>query len=127
MNTIILYNVILIIIFIMAFFAEKKNNRFFLILVISLSSLLVGLRSFNVGVDTPSYYSVIVSAFDTHPAFEAGFITIIRGIRIFYDSYTAVFLFFSFLTNGLIILRYWQLRKYVSFKYSVLFYYTITV
>ena len=127
MNTIILYSVVGILSVIFAKDADRreKGNIFFVCLVILLLSLLAGVRSYNVGIDTKNYVQLFSSIYDEHASFEKVFIVIIKLISKVTNNYTVLLCLFSVATNSLIVIRFWQLREVASFHWTILCYYIL--
>lgn len=100
--------------------SKKYTNLhlFFLILVLSLVS---GLRSKEVGVDSQGYANIYLLNGDVK-YIEVGFRWLIKFLHIFSDSYTFFFSVLAVATNTLIIMRLWELRHVARFNYSVLVY-----
>lgn len=106
------------------FQAAKQDNRFLLFLGIAILSLTSGLRAYDVGIDTPSYYDAFVSDFAIRPwqFDEEGFRVLARALMALFDNPTVIFLLIAIATNLLVILRLWDFRKNASFAYMSFFY-----
>lgn len=104
--------------------AAKQENRFLLFLGIAILSLTSGLRAYDVGIDTPSYYDAFVSDFAIHPweFDEEGFRALVRALMALFGNPTVVYLVIAIATNLLVILRLWDFRNNASFAYMSFFY-----
>ena len=104
--------------------AAKRDSRLLLFFGIAVLSLTSGLRAYDVGIDTPSYYNAFVSDFAVRPweFDEEGFRVLARALMTLFDDPTAIFLVVAIATNLLMILRLWDFRKSSSFTYMSFFY-----
>ncbi len=104
--------------------AAKQENRFLLFLGIAILSLTSGLRAYDVGIDTTSYYDAFVSDFAIRPweFSEEGFRVLVRVLMTLFDNPTVVFLIIAVVTNLLVVLRLWDFRNNASFAYMSFFY-----
>ena len=104
--------------------ASKKDKKKLLIVPVLMLSLLAGLRARSVGIDTGMYNDIFynVSRGIYSPNIEAGYLLFAKALISLFNQTQAVFLTTAFLTNGLIINRFWSLKRYVSFPGMVFLY-----
>lgn len=126
-QSIVIYLGMALIAFVIAVYAEQCNSKKAVWLIIILLSLLSGLRAVSVGIDTKTYDNVF--SFISHGnikelyGLEESFIYICAGLLKIWDNHQFLFLLFALTSHGLILLRFWQDKEYISFRWSVLTYY----
>lgn len=119
----ILYILLLSLALFTSFVASKTEKRFFLYLTIGLLTIIAGFRGVDVGIDTPSYYSNIISGFPYHWKFrEEGFRFISNIVIDMTSNPQLVFILCALVTNILIVCRLWDFRKNSSFTLAMLIY-----
>lgn len=106
---------------------QRKENRFVLFLVIVLISLVSGLRAYTVGTDSKYYHSIFTNFYSGGGIYfrEQVFMYVAKALMQLTGSDRIVFLFYSFLTNTLIILRFWKWRDKGSFAMMMFYYLTL--
>lgn len=108
--------------------ANKTEKKLYLYTSIVYLSLLVGLRGVNVGIDTVQYYDAINSGFPIKWKFEEiGFRYISTVLMDIFKNATIVILVYSFITNGLLMLRLWDFRKHCNFPMMITLYLLIYI
>ena len=109
--------------------ATKKNKLSNVFPIIFVFSLLAGLRSYSVGIDTVQYVdqfnAISLGRLEYAYGLEYTFRYICKFLLYINNSPTFLFLVFSFLTNSLIIIRLWDFRKISNFTMMVMCYYCI--
>lgn len=99
------YYIIAFVIVVLGFALEKKNRKLYACIVFAILTVIVGLRHYTIGVDTPNYVgifntisSVGVSQF-MDSWLEIGFLYFNIFISKFTDSYTIFLLIIAIITN----------------------------
>lgn len=121
------------IVFLIAMFfsllASKKDNSRFLIFIILTLGLFVGLRGYDVGDDTRTYYYIFLNLMrdEFSPNVEIGFSLLSYIILKIVPNITFLFCVYSIVINTFFVVRFWSLRRYFSFPimialYLILFY-----
>ncbi|MBR2009549.1 MAG: EpsG family protein, partial [Peptococcaceae bacterium] len=110
----------------LAYYAQKTNKTRYVWLMVLCLSVIAGLRSVNVGIDTKTYNQMFINIAagnygDVFGA-EKTFVWIVRFLQIIIKSPVYVFLMLSLLTNTLIIFRLWDFRKQTSFLIAFAYY-----
>lgn len=123
----VLFCVICMLALLVLFQAANRESRFLLFFGIAILSLTSGLRAYDVGIDTPSYYDAFVSDFAIRPwqFDEEGFRALARALMALFDNPSVIFLVVAFATNLLVIVRLWDFRNNASFTYMTFFYIAI--
>ena len=122
-----IYFGLLIICGIFSCLADRRNSKTFLWGIILSLTLIAGLRAYSVGLDTQNYvekFSYIYKGqFRYAYGLEESFKYICYGILHVIPNASFLLGVLALITNSCIILRFWELRKIVSFPCMVLFYY----
>ncbi len=122
----ILYFSIVILSIIIAYTAEKRNSVTWMFSSVISISLLAGLRDLSVGTDTYTYFRIFNNLANEGTSFvEPGFAFICRLLMELLGDARALFIFFAFIINILIVGRLWELRDRASFGYMFFLYVTI--
>lgn len=107
--------------------AEKKNKISYVIVIIAILTFLSGFRNYTVGIDTAQYVdkfnSISLGHTDYAYGLEYSFRFICKILLSINNSPTFLFLVFALLTNWLIIMRFWELKKLSSFTMMIICYY----
>lgn len=123
----VLYISVLLICWLCAYLANRYNNKGWVWLIIGLLTLLAGLRGPKVGMDTANYLRMfdLIEGGKGHLAYglETTFKLIVYGIMRVIPDGQFLLLLFAFITNWLILIRFWELRKIASFTCMVVCYY----
>ena len=127
-STKILYAVVMLLVALLAYGTDRsgKRSQWYAIAIVIILSLLVGLRGETVGVDTWTYKSIFeynngqVSA--VYGVTEPVFLYISSVIMSLSGETWLAFLFWAFVTNGLIVSRLYQLRERLSFITAIFLY-----
>lgn len=115
-------------IIILGYVADKRNNKFLLYISIILTSILVGFRGENVGIDTASYYNSIINGFPYSWLFpEVGFRKISNILFSIFKNGHIVLFIFSLITIFFIFYRFWDFRKKSSFTFMIFLFITIYI
>ena len=126
-QTVFLYVFVLLICFFLARKAQISGKIRYVAFLILILSLLAGLRAFSVGMDTERYnYFFKLCAekqFDLVYAIEYSFKIIMLVFSKVSKSFTVFMLLLALLTNTCIIMRFWDYRDIVNFKWVVVIYY----
>lgn len=97
--------------------------------IIIILSLLSGLRASSVGIDTQAYYDSFLllgnRLFDQVYFREKSFEFICFILMKIFIKPVWLFVIFSFIINGLIILRFWSMREKTDFTIAVFAYYCL--
>ena len=129
-QTIILYLSVLIVSIFLAKRAEHigsfRKRRLYIVLIISVLSLLAGLRRYDIGLDTYNYVTYFSSGFKSYGGIENGYKILTFFLMSIYQNYTFGLVVIAFLTNTLFVLRFWSLRKLSSFSNSIFVYISMT-
>lgn len=121
-----IFGICLILSFIFFVYADKTSNKKLLVLGIIILSLLSGFRGISVGFDTPYYYKAFIQDFPVSWQFkEEGFRIVCRFLIKILQNPTWLFVLVASITNYLIIVRLWELRKNHNFVVMVLLYFLI--
>lgn len=130
-STFFLYVIIIIFILILSHIAEKikgKLKKICLTLIILILSLLSGFRGSMVGNDTLQYLLHIerwqFGISNTFPS-EPGLYLISRISLFLINDRQFVLIVVALIINTLIVLRIWQLKKYLSFTMAIFLYIAI--
>ncbi len=106
--------------------AARSEKKRYVWIIITILTLISGLRSFDTGLDTYSYVSkyIYIAQGESQYAYglERSFKAICWLISRISDSGTFFLFVMALLTNGLIMLRFWDYRKISSFPAMVLCY-----
>lgn len=107
--------------------AEKSNKKITIFPIIGVLTFLAGFRNYSVGMDTWQYvekFNVIsLGKIEYAYGLEYTFRYICKFLLHIYDSPTFLLFVFSLLTNSLIILRFWDLKKVSNFTMMIICYY----
>lgn len=113
--------------FLIALFADKKSSKSAVWVIIILLSIISGLRKETVGIDTYEYFAkftlISEGAFEYAYGLEKSFKYLCAILLKIYNNNTFLLVVFAFITNGCIILRFWDLRRVSSFSCMVICYY----
>ena len=119
----IMFVVVLFGAILLALLAQKKDNKKLLVASILVFSLVSGLRSRSVGVDTAAYYNSFENQFPNTWEFpEIGFRCISNFLYTVFGNPTVLMVIYAIITNYLIIMRLWDFRKKCSFVTMVILY-----
>lgn len=106
-----------------SFIASRTQKKLFVFITISLLTIVAGFRGVDVGIDTSNYYSNIISGFSYHWKFrEEGFRFVSNIVMHMTGNPQLVFVICAFITNILIICRFWDFRTNISFTIAMLIY-----
>lgn len=111
-----LYIFLVILILALGIILENKNRKLYSILVCIIFTLIIGLRHYSIGVDTPVYVSIfnriVSSGLENYRTtwIETGFLYFYSIIGMISKDYSIMLLIISFLTN-------FAICKYIE-KYS---------
>lgn len=126
-QSIIVYLGLAAICFFVARLAEATNNRKIIWLIVVALSLIAGLRSLSVGIDSISYNRIFVLILtDNHHliySVEKGFVLFCELLLKIWSNTNFVFFVLAVLSHSLIIFTLWKKREYISFSLGVLSYY----
>lgn len=111
----------------LAMYAQKRESKFCVFILIMIVSLVAGLRDYSVGTDTKYYHTIFNNYYNGGGVYfrEVVFMYFSKVLMRFTGNDRIVFLFFSFLTNSLIIGRLWKWRDKGSFALMVFLYLNI--
>lgn len=127
MQTYIVYIGLLLLLFLFARRAEKTQKKQYVIFAIIALSLVAGLRKSTVGLDTEEYINAFANIrngrLDLAYGMEWSFRYICYVLSFVFRTPQMLLLFFSFLTNALIVLRFWDFREKISFSCATSIYY----
>lgn len=128
-GTILLYNSVLLICYLGAIYLDKKPQYkslsfFIVIIIITLLSCLCGFRSYNIGIDTHTYYAVFDDP-DAYLSIEYGFKLLCKVSLGAHFSKELIFFTISFITNTLFVVRLFTLRTIAPMRYSIPVYYVM--
>jgi len=109
---------------------EKKNVRFYMCLIILTLTLVSGLRHQSVGVDTSGYVDLISQLRNGYSQrlnniTEQGFISLSYFLVNVSSGYTLALMTYALITNTLIILRLYDYKDIISFRWAVFIYYMV--
>lgn len=114
---------IILIAYALACICNRTKKKYYLWVLIILLTVLSGFRGSTVGVDTPSYYYSIEYGFPYSWMFrEEGFRFISRFIMDNTGNAQLVFVLCAFITNTLILLRFWDFKDEVRLDVVILLY-----
>lgn len=127
----VLYFSLIVFVLLLVHISAKKEKFRYALMAIMLLSLIAGLRASTVGKDTNTYFLIFDRLMNklsplTYiyiPNVEETFLMIVRALLFICNNYSFVLFAFAFLTNFLIIRRFWDFRDTSSFTFSVLVYY----
>lgn len=124
MKSEMLYTLCIILVLILSSIADKRERRFPVFLCALVLSLFCGLRGIGTGVDTYNYYSFMSYIRGSGISFgsDIGFSAISYFLMGFLDNPYYPLVFFSFVTNFLIVYRLWEFRKDSSFSLMLFIY-----
>lgn len=129
MQTYFIYIVLFVAVLLVAKLAEITNNRKCVIFIIAIFSLVAGLRADTVGLDTGGYLNafrlIVNGRLDLAYGMEWSFRYICRTIATVIKEPQIFLMIFAIITNSLIIHRLWEMRKYISFSWSLFIYYSM--
>ena len=119
-----IYTLCIISVLILSYVADKREQRFPVFLCVLILSLFCGLRGVGTGVDTYNYYHFMLYIRESGIYFgsDIGFSIISYFLMGFLDNPYYPLVFFSFITNFLIVYRLWEFRKEASFSLMLLIY-----
>ncbi len=110
----------------LAYMAASTNKRKYIWWIIAVFTLVAGLRSENVGLDTESYlqkFELIAGGqMEFAYGLEFSFRIICYVLSLISDNSTFFLMTFALLTNLLIVLRFWDFRHISSFPWMILCY-----
>lgn len=119
------YALLSIIIFLFSILAEKSNNKYVTIVIIVILSFVAGFRNYSVGRDTHTYYKAFFNIkYGDKYIKDKGFLMICKWILKIYNNPTLLFVIFSIIIYGFIIMRFWELREKISFSITVFSFYS---
>lgn len=122
-----IYIGVLVICWLCAYLANRYNRKAFVWIIITLLTLLAGLRDESVGMDTAGYLNLfgMIGSGQFHLAYglEESFKYIVYGILRLIPDRRFLLVLFAFIANWCIVIRFWELRKLSSFACMVLCYY----
>ncbi len=111
----------------LAWLADRMDQKRYAWAIVALLTLVAGLRSFSVGIDTANYvekYQLIAAGEGEYAyGLEEGFKLFCRLLAAISESGTWLLLVMAFLTNALIVLRFWDLRRVSWFPAMIFCYY----
>lgn len=108
--------------------SKKIGGKIWLFLIITILSLLAGFRSENVGLDTITYnwhFQMILDGNAKELAVmvrESSYVYISEFLLKIFKTPQALFIIYAFITNGLIIARFYTLRDKASLPVMVFAY-----
>ena len=115
--------------FIIAKYAELHNSKKAVWMIVILLSLIAGLRSISVGIDTKTYdmvFSLVSKGYvEEMYGLEESFIYICAALLRIWDNNQFLLFLFAFSSHGLIVFRLWKDREYIAFRWSVFSYYIL--
>lgn len=107
--------------------ACRRDKFGYLMIAVAALTLVAGLRSEDVGIDTSSYVLKFACIADGCPelayGLENGFKFLVKCILKIWNNHSVVFTVIAFFTNYLIIRRLWDFRNIASVPCMVLCYY----
>lgn len=122
-----MYFVLMISCVVFAKYAQANKQVGYMWLIVLFLTLIAGLRSVNVGIDTVSYtkmFNMLAEGYsDAWFGAERSFLALIRSLQYFSESPTFLFLLFSFITNVLIVFRIWEFREEISLPWAIFYFY----
>ena len=129
MQSISIYIVLFVVLLFVAKLAELTNNRKLSYLIIVILSLVAGLRGETVGIDTAGYLDAIENIIDGRLEYAYGmewsFRYICYAVSLIVKEPQNFLIIFALITNALIVIRLWGLRKYISFTWGIFAYYSM--
>ena len=129
MQSILIYIVLFVVLLFVAKLAELTNNRKLSYLIIVILSLVAGLRGETVGIDTAGYLDAIENIIDGRLEYAYGmewsFRYICYAVSLIVKEPQNFLIIFALITNALIVIRLWGLRKYISFTWGIFAYYSM--
>lgn len=129
LQSIVIYLGLALVTFYIAKYAEFTNSKKAVWMIVILFSLVAGLRSVSVGIDTNTYNNIFtniaIGQINNIYAIEKGFIYICKGLLSIWNNNQFLFFLFGFISYGLCIFRLWKDRDYISFRWAVLVYYVL--
>lgn len=127
MQTYIIYIGLLLVCYLVSKDAEKKDKKNKIYIIIILLTLVAGLRGESVGLDTNSYMTkfeyISNGQFGYAYGLEMGFKLLCYVLLRIVNNSTFLFLCLAFVTNALMILRFWDYKDIASFPCMVVCYY----
>lgn len=127
--SILLYIGVLIVCFCVAILANKRNSKALAWLIVALLTFFAGFRGDTVGIDTAGYVSkfglIAEGNFGMAYGLEESFKYFCFIFLKIFNNPTFMLTVLALLTNGCIILRFWELRKVSSFACMVACYYMV--
>ena len=109
---------------ILAILAEKRKKLIYLIFLVIVMSLFIGLRGYDIGDDTRTYYEIFQYTANgvISPNIEYGFWLVSYLLLQIIPNATFVFTVFSFIINTCFVYRLWTMRERYSFHLMLIIY-----
>ena len=128
-QSLIVYTGALSISFLFAHISEKRNNKYLVWIIVLMLSLIAGLRSVSVGIDTKTYdlvFSLITEGY-LRPMYgiEKNYVLLCSFFLKLWNNHQFLLFVFAFITHGLILFRLWYERNHISFSFGVISYYIL--
>lgn len=109
--------------------AELTKSKKYIFFIITILSLVAGLRHETVGLDTKGYVDAIENIangrLDLAYGMEWSFRYICYALSFVTKNPQVFMLIFAVITNALIVLRLWDLKDQISFTVAIFAYYTV--
>ncbi len=120
--TVILYVGVVVVCTLLAASMEKRPARLKLFFCILVAALVAGLRAKTVGNDTLGYFRMFDSVGTTEFVREPAFLLYIKIFMGITGSAQACIFITALITNSLMIVGFWKMRRYTSFGKMVFAY-----